>query len=120
MIAKGRIMDIKAIEKEISELKNLKSEWTKTRMNKSKAKDLVNKIYVFNQTFSVNFPNSVNHNHKNKYAEIHITDAVSELELYFQSRLKQKDNEYFHNGMKNLKWGIEKIISDLQREIVTE
>ena len=113
-------MDKKAIENEIVELKKVKSLWTRTMLNKSQVRDLVTKIGIFNHTFSVKFPNSVEHYRKNRFAEIQITDAISELEHYSKSKLKQKDNHYFYDGMKNLKWGIDTIISKLEREIENE
>lgn len=113
-------MDIEAIKSEIVELKKIKSLWSRTMLNKSQARDLVSKIGIFNHTFSVKFPNSVKHYRRNRFAEIHITDAISELEHYSKSKLKKKDNDYFYDGMKNMKWGIDRIILDLQREIETE
>lgn len=112
-------MDVKAIEQEIKELKKIKTQWKKTIINKSQTQNLVNKIGVFNHTFSINFPNSAKHYRNNGFAEIHITDGISELEHYSKSKLKKKDNPYFYKGMKNIEWGIDTIISHLQKEIKT-
>ena len=107
----------KDIENEIAELKKVKSVWNNTTLNKKQAKGLTNQIKIFNHTFSAKFPNSVKYYRRNGFAEIHITDAISELRGYSKSILKNQDDNYFYDGMKNLNWGIDDLISNLQTVI---
>lgn len=105
------------IEKQIKELRIIKSEWLMTRMQKSKVHDLVNKIKMFNHTFSVNFPTAVKYYRRNSFPEINITDGIGELNNYSNSKLKQKDNHYFHEGITNVTNGIQKIIDSLENDL---
>lgn len=108
------------IENEITELKKIKYKWSRTSQNRSQAHNLISEIGNFNHTFSVEFPNSVKHYRQNRYAEIHITDGISDLNQYAKSNLKQKDNSYFFQGLQNIDRGIAKIIMDLENEKATE
>jgi hypothetical protein len=103
---------------EIEKLKKIKLEWLKTDMNKGQAQNLVSKIDNFIHTLPVNFPNSTKYYKKNLYAEINLTDGTSELESFAESNLKMKDNHYFNDGIRHIGYGIDKIIKDLEKDIL--
>ena len=113
-------MDKGALHKEIVELQKISSQWSRTRVNKNEANDLITNIEIFDHTFSVDFPNSVEYYRRNGFAEKHIKDAIFELKSFAKSNLKQKDNHFFYEGMQHLKRGIENLTRNLQKEIGTE
>lgn len=103
------------------EIKNLEAVLLKidlTRMSKQNARDLKSYIEIFNHTFSVNFPLSVNHYKRNQSNEIDVTDGLKDLERYGESKLKQKDDYYFWDGKKRIKCGIQGIIKYLEADKV--
>jgi hypothetical protein len=110
-------METENIKSEIEELKRIKSKWSYTLMDKPRIRDLLSSISIFNHTFSVNFPNAVKHYKRNSFAEINITDGISELKMYANSDLKKKDDHYFHEGLRNVTNGIQKIIVSLESEL---
>lgn len=109
-------MEKEDIEKEIKELLKIQNKWNNTLKQKSKAHSLLSEIDIFKHTFSLNFPNSVNHFKRNSSAEIKFTDGISELKRYSESKLKVKDDVYFGEGIKNICYGINSIIIALKLE----
>lgn len=110
-------MEKENIENEIKELGKLANQWSNTPKLKSKAHNLISDIQIFKHTFSVNFPNSVKYFKRNSSAEINFTDGISELKKYSDSKLKVKDDVFFNEGIKNITYGIQNIITELKMEI---
>jgi hypothetical protein len=108
---------VEQIQNEIKQLKVVLSNISKTIISKQNASDLHQKMEVFNHTFAVKFPLSVNYYRKNQTNEINVTDGMESLETYSKSKLKQKDDYYFITGKDKLKMGIEGIIRYLENDI---
>jgi hypothetical protein len=110
-------MEKENIQSEINELEKIRSKWSYTSMNKAKTNDLLSTISIFNHTFSLEFPNAIKYYKRNSPAEILISDGISELKMFADSNLKKKDDHYFHEGLKNVTYGIKRIIMSLENEI---
>lgn len=110
-------MEKESIQSEINELEKIRSKWSFTSMNKTRTSDLLSKINIFNHTFSLEFPNATKYYKRNSPAAILISDGISELKMFAESNLKKKDDHYFHEGLKNVTYGIKRIIISLENEI---
>lgn len=110
-------MEKEKIQSEIDELKKIRSKWSYTFMDKPRVNDLLSSISIFHHMFSSDFPNAVKHYKRNSFAEINITEGISELKMYANSNLKKKDDHYFHEGLRNITNGIQKIIVSLESEL---
>ena len=108
---------IKSIQNEINELIKIRSKWINTIKSKSQANVLVTEIKVVNHTFDGNFPNAIESKKRNSFAEINISDGIFNLKQYANSKLKNKDEHYFDDGIKNIRNGIDEIINYLENQI---
>jgi hypothetical protein len=105
------------IKNEISSLNLIRLDWTRTKMKKSSAFELVNRIDNFEHTFSVNFPYSEKYFKTDPFVKVDFYDAKEEIEYYSKGNLKFKDNQYFQNGIKHLNRAMNKIIDGLAKQI---
>lgn len=110
-------MNKNLIKKEISSLNLIRLDWSRTRMTKYSAFELVNKIDNFEHTFSVNYPYAEKYFKTDPFVKVYFYDAKDDLEYYSKSNLKIKDNEYFQIGIKNLDRAICGIIKGLEKKI---
>jgi len=105
------------IKNEISSLNLIRLDWTRTKMKKFSALELVNRIDNFEHTFSVNFPYAEKYFKTDPFVKVDFYDAKEEIEYYSKSNLKFKDNQYFQNGIKHLNRAMNKIINGLAKQI---
>ncbi|WP_282051442.1 hypothetical protein [Maribacter aquivivus] len=104
------------IKVEINGLKDIRLDWSRTRMSKSKAQELFSKIGIFEHTFSVNYPNTKKYYQTDSFVRLKFMDGKDDIEYYANSNLKKKDDEYFRNGLKNLDQAIKGLIQGLDEK----
>lgn len=109
-------MSEEIINSEIIELEKICVEWVRTKMSKNNAQMLVGKMGVFLDTFSLRFPHGFEIYSKNPFIKVNFNDGIEELEYYAASNLKQKDNEYFSNGIRHVSYALNGIVRDLQKQ----
>lgn len=98
---------------EVGLLKAIRSKWQKTGQNKQSARDLMAEIAKFRLTYADDF--KLIHPYF-EGATSYFSDANKALLKFAESKLKQKDDHYFTEGINKLKQGLNYLIAQMEKE----